>query len=452
MRLLLWSAGFVFLCNLEAKELFTQEHILRYFNLENPSVYTALGEKYVYKERENYQLGNFDTNLALKYEKKEYPVSDGEFFSTALEKPIENGMEFSLAYRKAEGTQEYNNIKTGDDGEVLLGVKIPVFSVAQNMSKRKLDLGSAKLDTGRMNNQAKDNIRLLYFDTVAAYYKLLYFKENLQLVKGLLDNAKQRESIIAKRVKAGSLAKISSLEAKQQIINRQQQLLSTQNSYANALENFTRYLNLSSDQFSQEYTLPSILDIKEAYIETVASLEQALENRPDLKVFYYDKKKLELQEEFTSISKYPDLSVGLYGVHDFEYENGFKVTLGMDFPIERRKYLGKSLEIKKSKQNIDKKKEKKIIKIKTELNTINNSIKTLTDNIENAELEVDLVEQLEAAESKKYDIGLSNLFILNQREMYTLTVKKKFLKYNLEYLILQEELNTIVAKPVDGLL
>lgn len=452
MRLFIVSIGFFLFGALEAKELFTQEHILKYLTLENPSVYTALGEKYIYKEKEKYQLGSFDTKLAVNYEKKDYPVSDGEFYSTSIQKPIENGMEFSLGYRRAEGTQEYNNIKTGDDGEVLFGIKVPVFSVAQNMSKRKLDLGSARLDTTRIGYHTKDNMRLLYFDTVAAYYKLLYFKENLQLVKELLHNAQERESIIAKRAKVGAIAKISTLEAKQQIINRQQQLLSIQNSYQNALENFCRYLNLSPDVFSQDYVLPSILKVKESYIQTDPSIEQALENRPDLKVFYYDKQKLDLEEKFTSISKYPDLNVGLYGVHDFQYENGFKVTLGMDFPIERRKYLGKSLEIKKRKKNLDKKKEKKIISIKTELSIIGNSIKTLLNNIDNAGIEVSLVEELEAAENKKYNIGLSNLFMLNQREIYTLSVKKKFLKYNLDYLILQEELNKVVAKPIDGLL
>jgi hypothetical protein len=70
MRLLIVSLGLFFLSHLEAKELFTQEHILKHLNLENPSVYTALGEKYIYKEKEKYQLGNFDTNLALQYEKK----------------------------------------------------------------------------------------------------------------------------------------------------------------------------------------------------------------------------------------------------------------------------------------------------------------------------------------------------------------------------------------------
>ena len=452
MRFSIFILGCFFLTILEAKEVFTKEDILRYFDLDNPSVYSALGKKYIYKEKEKYQLGNFDTNLAVQYEKKDYPVTDGEYFSTAFEKPIENGMEFSLAYRKAEGTQEYNNIKTGDNGEMLLGVKVPVSSVANDINKRKLNLESARQDTAIVDYQTKNNIRLLYFDTVAAYYKLLYFKQSLQLVNDLLNNAKERESIVAKKVELGSLAKIANLEAKQQIINRQQQLLSTQNNYQNALENFSKYLNLRSDMFLQEYMLPSLLDVKKSYIQTHHSLEDALENRPDLQVFDYDIKKLELENKFTSISKYPELNVGLYGVHDFKEGEGFKITLGMDFPIEQRRYTGKRLEIKKSIQNIDQKKEKKIIHIRTELNTINNSIETLQSNIENARLEVNLVEELEAAENKKYDIGLSNLFMVNQREIYTLGVKKKFLKYNLEYLILQEELNKVVAKPIEGLL
>ena len=36
-----------------------------------------------------------------------------------------------------------------------------------------------------------------------------------------------------------------------------------------------------------------------------------------------------------------------------------------------------------------------------------------------------LAEKLEQAENKKYILGMSNLFIVNQREIYTLEVKKK---------------------------
>ncbi len=445
MRLFTACIGLLALANAYATELFTQEDITRYLTIENPFVYTAVGQKYIYKEKEQYQLGGFDTNLGVKYDKKDYPLSEAEYFSAGIEKPIENGMEFSLNYRKAEGTQEYNNIKTGDDGEVLLGVKIPVFSVANNTNKRKLALDSSRLDTRKMDYKAQDNLRLLYSKIIEGYYELLFYHQNKGLVTKLLDKARRRVSIIEKRVDAGSLPQIALLEANQQVLNREQRLLVTKNQYENALSSFLKYLNIDVEYFNQTYTLPLLSDLKENDIPPEVSFEKALENRPDLKVYANEIKKLDLENTFTSISKYPNLDIGVYGVHDFEYENGFKITLGMDFPLERRKYTGKSLEIKKSIQNVQKEKEQQIIMIKTDLQIIKNSMGTLLLNIDNSEKEVDLVQKLEDAEEKKYLLGTGNLFMLNQREIYTLQIKKKLLQYNLDYLRLVQESNKVMG-------
>ena len=73
-----WTVIFLGLCCfnlLEAKELFTKAHIVNYFDLNNPSVYASVGQKYIYQEKEKYQLGNFDTNLAMKYEEKDEIMS-----------------------------------------------------------------------------------------------------------------------------------------------------------------------------------------------------------------------------------------------------------------------------------------------------------------------------------------------------------------------------------------
>ena len=428
---------------LHAKEVFTEENIMMYLNLNNPFIYSAVGDKYIYKERENYQHGNFDTKLSAKYDKKDYPLSDAEYISAGVSKPIENGMEFSLDYRRSEGTQEYSNIKTGDDGELLLGVKIPVLSVMNNINKRKLDLDSARLDTRKVEFITEDNLRLLYFKIVSSYYKLLHHKQSNTLVLELLNNAKKRVSIIKKRVDAGSLPELSFLEAQQQIINRQQRLLNTQNRYKNALETFLQYLNISPEVFDEKYSLPSLSQVQSHYKEKEVSIDKALENRPDIKAFSTEIKKLTLENKFTSISQYPDVDVGVYGVHDFEYENGFKITLGMNFPLERRKYTSKSLEIKKSIQNIQKKREQKTLKIKRDLKVLHNSINTLVKNIDNSTREVSLVERLEQAEVKKYKVGLSNLFMVNQREIYTLQIKKKLLQYTLDYLLLEQELDKV---------
>jgi len=441
MKLILLFIGLLTINTVNAKEYFSEDKIIQFLTEENPFVYATLGKEYIYREKKMYYLGDFDTKLSAKYDKKDYPISYGEFFDVTLEKPLENGTEFILGYRDAEGIQEYNNIKTGADGEVRAGMKIPVFSVLNDISTRKLNLYSASLDAKKFSYNSKDNLRLLYFKIVSVYSELLYSKAILELEQELLDVAKKRELIISKRVKLGSLADISLLEATQQIINRKQRLVSAKNIFSNTFINFLKYLNITKEKFEEQYILPSMEEIKEQYIDIESSIDMALEKRPDLKVFDYEIKKMNLEEKHANLLKYPNLNISLYGVHDFKYENGFKIAIDMGFPIERRKYEGKHAEIKKSIKNLENTKEKIVIDVKIKLTNTINSLKHIAINIKNSKDEVELVEKLEDAENKKYRLGLSTLFMVNQREIYTLEIKKKLLKYNLTYLLLQQEVN-----------
>ena len=118
----------------------------------------------------------------------------------------------------------------------------------------------------------------------------------------------------------------------------------------------------------------------------------------------------------------------------------------MGFPIERRSYFGKKAEITKSLNNIQKAEEKNRLTITTNIKRILNSLQTTEKNINNSIKEIDLVEQLQKAENKKYTLGMSDLFRLNQREVQTMSVKKKLLGYRLNYGWLQEELNREMGK------
>lgn len=444
MKVFLLSLAVMSITTVTAKELFTKEKISQYLTEENPFVYAAIGKKYIYKEKEKYYLGDFDTKLSVAYDKKNYPTSDGEFLDVTLQKPLGNGVEFITGYRDAQGTQEYNNIKTGQDGEIRAGIKVPVFSVIHDISTRKLNLDSAALDAIKFSFDSQDNLRLLYFKIISDYNKLLYSKATLELEKELLLTAQKRENIIKQQVKVGALADIALLEASQQTINRKQRLVSEENDFSNIFEGFLQYLNLSSEVFEQHYTLPQMHVIEEGnekHFDLQHSIDTAIQNRPDLKMFDYEVKKMNVHDQYAKLLNYPNLNVSLYGVRDFQYDNGFKVALDMDFPIERRKYEGKHAEIRKTIKNIENNKEKEVISIKTNLTNIINSLENIATNIVNSKDEIVLVEKLEEAENKKYILGLSNLFMVNQRELYTLEVKKKLLKYNLEYLLLEQEAN-----------
>jgi outer membrane protein TolC len=444
MKIFFLCLGVMSITALSATELFTKDEISNYLTEENPFVYAAVGNKYIYREKEKYYLGDFDTKLSAAYDKKEYPVSDGEFFDVSLQKPLENGVEFIAGYRNAQGTQEYNNIKTSEDGEIRAGIKVPVFSVMHDISTRKLNLNLAALDTMKFSSNAKDNLRLLYFKIISDYNKLLYSKAVLELERELLLTAQKREDIIKQKVKVGALADITLLEASQQTINRKQRLVSEENDFSNMFEGFLQYLNLSREAFEKHYTLPKMKIIQKGAEKSwniQSSIDAAMQNRPDLKIFDYEVKKMNVQKQHSQLLNYPNFNLSLYGVHDLQYDNGFKVALDMDFPIERRKYEGKQAEIRQSIKNIENNKEKEIITLKTNLSNIINSMESLATNIENSKDEIVLVEKLEEVENKKYILGLSDLFMVNQRELYTLEVKKKLLKYNLEYLLLEQEAN-----------
>ncbi|HFU77177.1 MAG TPA: hypothetical protein ENK68_01585, partial [Epsilonproteobacteria bacterium] len=62
------------------KESFRVEDIEQYLTKKNPYVYTAVGQQYIDAAHVTTSQGVFDTTLSASYDKKEYPVSTGEFF------------------------------------------------------------------------------------------------------------------------------------------------------------------------------------------------------------------------------------------------------------------------------------------------------------------------------------------------------------------------------------
>lgn len=422
------------------KEIFTIEQITKYLTKENPYVYTAVGQQYVDEARVQTSMGSFDTKLSSQYDKKEYPLSDGRYLDLTLAKPVENGIEFLAGYRKAEGVQEYNNIKTGEEGEFRVGVKVPIFALLNDMNYRKYSVESASFDAVQSKFEAQNNLRNLYSSVFVSYYTLLYYSELLKLEKMLLNKAKQRNLFTQKRVKSGDLPEVVLLESDQQIINRKQRVLEIQNSYHNAFKIFIKYLNVPKNHFDSKYDLPSLSMLKKNTMALETALNKALEKRPDLKALEYKKMKLNLESDYNSLSKYPDLSVSVYSVHDLRYGSGTKVAFNVDFPLERRGYEGKKIEIKKGMMQLEEKQSKLKLELKTNLENLLYSQDVLSQNIKNVQEEIRLVEKLEEAENKKYQLGSSNLFQVNQREMYTLQVKQKQLEYYLNSLLIQQEI------------
>lgn len=432
---------------LDAKELFKSEDIFLYLTKDNPFVSISTAQESIAKQKVGYSLGEFDTKVSTKYDNKKYPISHGEYFDVSIAKPLENGLELVSTYRKATGTQEYNNIKTGKKGEVLVGAKIPLFSIVNNTNSRKLKLDLALVDSIKYGFNSKNNLRLLYTEVLTLYYNLLYSKILLSFEEELLKKIEKRANFIEQRIKVGALAKVDMIEASQQIISSKQRCLSASNSYDSNFEIFLQYLNTSKDEFTKKFYLEDIFHSEVIDIDLEKEINKALKNRADLKMLKYEKKQIDLQKKNAKLLGYPDLNIAFYGARDFEYinNNGFKIALDMAFPIERRKYSAKSKELHEVYKNLEKLEEKKSLEIKTNLVNIANSLLTIESNLQYSKQELKLVEQLADVENKKYNLGASNLFMLNQRELHVIEVKNKIVKYKLDYQLLKEQFFKVVG-------
>lgn len=434
--------------SLYATEQFTLESIKQYLTQENPYIYSALAKKYLTQEKVNYAKGAYDTTLTAKYDEKEYPYSDGTYYGASLEKPTEIGVDLSAGYRYAYGTQEYNNIKTGKNGEFLVAAHVPLISFVNQIDARRLALGLSQINLKKTDFEFKEAMRNFYFSIMSEYYTLLQSRELLQLSKELLEKVQKRELFLQTHVSKGNLAKIVLLEARQQVIHAKQNYLSRQRVYENQFTEFLKHLNLSKEKFHASYHLPSLPAIQQKSFHLEDSFALALKHRPDLKMLETEIEKLLLKNKNNERKKYPQVDLGLYGVYDvddIEDRSGFKLSLNISLPLARNQYSSKNAEIKESIKIVNNDKQIRLLELKTDLEKIINSLHTVLVNIKNAKEESTLLLQLEEAEKRKYKLGASTLFLLNQRETLTMQARKKILEYKLEYQLLYQAYKRIIS-------
>jgi len=418
-----------------SKEILTEDKLKNFMTEDNPNIYSILGKKYIYKAKIKYFKGNFDTKLKASYEEKNYPISKGKYYDFFIEKPIFYGFDLKAGYRYAEGVQEYNNIKTSKEGEAVIGLSLPVINLISQIDIRRLNLFKARNFYKNVDFETKDKLRKFYFKVLKTYYKTVFYKKVFKLEKQLLEKAKKRLKFIKRKIEEGLLPQIYLVEANQHIVNRRQRLLKAKNEYQNSLNELLTLLNLNKEEFNKKYTLPEDLKLPTLNISFEEALNIAKQNRPDLFQFKYQMKILNLEEKYYRLLSYPNINLDMYMTKDFKYDYGFKFVLNADYYIERRKYLGKMVEIKKGKALIKNKYDSKIMQINVKIKNIFNTLKTLQQNIQNAKNEVSLVQKLENAERRKFILGRSDLFYLNQREIYTLKTIKKYLYYKFDYIV-----------------
>jgi ATP-dependent exoDNAse (exonuclease V) alpha subunit len=117
----------------------------------------------------------------------------------------------------------------------------------------------------------------------------------------------------------------------------------------------------------------------------------------------------------------------------------------MNFPIARNQYSAKKAEISHALSRVDILKKIQLLELKTDLKTILNSLNLIIKNFHNAKEETQLLLQLQGLEKKKFTLGSSTLFTLNQREVRTIEAEVTLLNYKLQYHLLLQTYKKIIG-------
>ncbi|WP_457749338.1 TolC family protein [Sulfurimonas sp.] len=420
---------FYILTPLFAKEFFTQEKIKTYLNDKNPYYYSVKAHYYTTKQQEQITKARFDTKLRAVYEEKSYPLSTASYSQASLTKSLYNGIELSVGYRDAQGTQEYNNIKTGKDGEMIASLMLPLVSIATNRSRNAIAYELSRLQSKVSNAKTEGNVLALYLQMTQNYFELLYENELFVLTQTLLEKAKERLAFIQKEVKSGNRAAIELLDVQSQVINREQKLLEVTNKLAQSKNNFVKFLNLTLQEFDTKYKIPKLQMLSQRLQSKQEYMALAKKQRQEFLQIAYEKQKIKEQTKGIVLEQYPEIAVELFGVHDIAYEkDGYKVSANVVFPLERNSYKGKKQLYKKEMLGLNALEATLTNNIKTNITNLTNAIYLMQKQVKLADREIKLRQKLEMAENIKYREGLSSLVLLNQRESAALQSQKKHLQ------------------------
>lgn len=413
-------------------QLLDEQRVLEHLSSDNPNIYALIGKNSIENEKVTYALGAFDVTADAKYENKAYPNSTADYKDIYLSKTFENALEFKAGYRDAYGTQEYNNIKTGNDGEFVASLKVPLLELAKGVNTREYALKKARYNLKQTQLGSVKSLRDFQLLTLKQYYETLYLKEVAELYREILQKVQHREEFVKQKIEQGVLGRVEALEAKEQRIAYEQNLRSAQNRLNMAVEQLCFYMNISSEEFFQRYELPQLQKSIVQEHDLESSIEEALQKRSEIAMIKNSRKIVGLDQKYFSLLEYPKTNLTMYGLYDPIYKEGYKIALTFDFALEQTRYEAKQREAIESLKYTSSLMQNRQKSIETNIRRLLLEYKTISENLQSSQEQLKILQELESVERKRYEMGLGNLFILNQREQKTLELQIKVLTLKLQ--------------------
>lgn len=421
----------------------------------NRHIAIIMAEGEIATQQASAKEGAFDLGFKGKFERKEYPLSTSSYEEAGLYKQTQSGLLLEAKYRRAKGTQEYNNIKTGDKGEVQAGVSLPLVQLYQKSNPAKYQLQNRRFIQVEVNQSVLNKRRRYAYTVYEQYYKMLYDYAALHIQTTLENLASQRLEFVNQKIKLGEFPALSGYEAKAiksdytlQRLHAKQTFLLQRIRLAYLLDMPLKALcsyhlpNISSDanvSFESAILKQEAFSMQKLY-------DEAQQYRSDLRQIDAQLSRNRAAVRFNATKRAVKSDVALYSVYDPVYKSGYKIDVTIDIPLYQRSYEYENRALLQRTTQLSQKKALLLREIRAEIQTL---VSRQDTTLQQCSMLYELVEnyaQVYEAYRFKYRNGATSLMELTLQESRYINSKLKYVACLSKFYTLLKERDSITGK------
>lgn len=371
--------------------------------------------------------GGFDPHLDSGYEYKTQDDKDKlNVLRSGLSLPFNLPLSPSLTldYRRGLGSSIDPSVSTSEFGETRFGIE---FSPLQGLTtdKRRAKLSKARLEPRRADAVQATRRNLLLLDATQAYLSWIQASQVLQVNRDLLDLASRRQAFVTRRARVGEEAAIDSVEAELAAVSRQGKVADATRKAEQAATKLAVFLwEPDGTPMTFEFEAPDTEALpngpsSDDELRAPEAIATALDRRPELTEIDLKLRQTRIQQRLARAELRPDIKLEAQAVsYDDTPTNVSDVKLGLKldqslfFRGDRSAVETAEIET----LQFDFKRDLTERKITADVEAALIGIRQARRRVDAAERRVQLARRLQQAEQRRFDLGESTLFLLNQRE------------------------------------
>ncbi len=372
--------------------------------------------------------GAFDPSIkgdALSYVTGGYT---GNYGSAYVEQPLEfYGSKVVAGYRLGGGVfPTYDNYyETNSGGEVGAGLEVPLLRDGP-IDRRRTNISKSVAGQDLADSQVEQRkieltraAALTYWDWTAARSKVRVYRKLLQV-------ADERDRQISERVRRGDLPDFDRVDNQRAVLQRRSQLLAAERAVSNAEYNLSLFYRGSDgrprsvERFRELARIPLPLHMSDLSVE--GAIEEAMQGRPEFKNINAQTKQNELELQLAKNQILPRLDARVFSGNDLgsgesrREEPEVKGGLRIEIPLATRTQQGRIDFYEAKQRKIEFSEQFLKERIRTDIQDAQNALEIARGRVQVTTKEVLAARELAKGESKRFELGDSNLIFVNLRE------------------------------------